>query len=329
MDLRSCHTFDPPPLLCVSPSHPHLLPPSRLSLDNGLLLTMSKLPRKVSPRSGTPQAPGVGPEPAGEEPPAPAPARTPRGAGRDPPTPGPRRAWPARPRCPRTVTWRAERRPGDSSKKLSAWRRRSPGAPLPPSQSLCHPRPHPGILRDPAPRPPALPSPDAPAARPGSRRAGRSPSGRRRRREGGGGGAGGGRGGGAGPRPDPSARSPPAPDAHFARHFPNSPLSSRRARRAPAPAAEGGSPASPGRRHRRRLGSFSLSPSFSPGLEPQSGPEKFGSGRFLPFFLLGLACLRLLHRGPSAMIGCFIDKSGSDGSSHGLGALLRQHAGSI
>lgn len=29
------------------------------------------------------------------------------------------------------------------------------------------------------------------------------------------------------------------------------------------------------------------------------------------------------------MIGCFIDKSGSDGSSHGLGALLRQHAGSI
>lgn len=137
---------------------------------------------------------------------------------------------------------------------------------------------------------------------------------------------GGGGAGGAGPRPDPSARSPPAPGAHFARHFPNSPRSGHRARWAPAPAAEGGSPASPGR---RCLRSFSLSAPFSLGLEPRSGPEKFGSGRFLPFFLLGLACLRLLHRGPSAMIGCFIDKSGSDGSSHGLGALLRQHAGSI
>lgn len=204
--------------------------------------------------------------------------------------------------------------------------------PRAPSPALAVPLPPPPPPRDPA-RPgagaPALPSPDAPAAWPGTRRARRSRSGRRRRREGGGGGTRGGRGGGAGPRPDPRARSPPAPDAHFARHFPNSPRSSGRARRAPAPAAEGGSPASPGRRRRRRLGSFSLSPSFSLGLEPRSGPEKFGSGRFLPFFLLGLACLRLLHRGPSAMIGCFIDKSGSDGSSHGLGALLRQHAGSI
>lgn len=121
----------------------------------------------------------------------------------------------------------------------------------------------------------------------------------------------------------PGARRPLCPA------LPQLPQSSRRARWAPAPAAEGGSPASPGRRRRLRLGSFSRSPSFSLGLEPRSGPEKFGSGRFLPFFLLGLACLRLLHRGPSAMIGCFIDKSGSDGSSHGLGALLRQHAGSI
>lgn len=29
---------------------------------------------------------------------------------------------------------------------------------------------------------------------------------------------------------------------------------------------------------------------------------------FLPFFRLGLACFRLLHLGPSAMISCFIDK---------------------
>lgn len=205
--------------------------------------------------------------------------------------------------------------------------RHNPGAPLPPSPSLCHPRPRPGILHDLAPGPPpcprrTLPQPGWGPGGPGASGAG-----------GGGGERAGARGdlgdGGTGPRPNPSARSPPAPDAHFAQHFPNSPQSSRRARWAPAPAAEGGSPASPGRRRRRRLGSFSLSPSFSLGLEPRSGPEKFGSGRFLPFFLLGLACLRLLHRGPSAMIGCFIDKSGSDGSSHGLGALLRQHAGSI
>lgn len=30
--------------------------------------------------------------------------------------------------------------------------------------------------------------------------------------------------------------------------------------------------------------------------------------RLLPFFLRGLACFRLLQRGPSAMISCFIDK---------------------
>lgn len=29
---------------------------------------------------------------------------------------------------------------------------------------------------------------------------------------------------------------------------------------------------------------------------------------FLPFFRLGLACFRLLHLGPSAMISCLIDK---------------------
>lgn len=45
---------------------------------------------------------------------------------------------------------------------------------------------------------------------------------------------------------------------------------------------------------------------------------------FLPFFRLGLACFRLLHLGPSAMISCFIDKCvwGSDGSSHGLDSLI-------
>lgn len=136
--------------------------------------------------------------------------------------------------------------------------------------------------------------------------------------------------GARGPGRTPALGAPRRPAPTLPSTSPTPPQRSRRARWAPAPAAEGGSPASPGRRRRRlRLGSFSRSPSFSLGLEPRSGPEKFGSGRFLPFFLLGLACLRLLHRGPSAMIGCFIDKSGSDGSSHGLGALLRQHAGSI
>lgn len=47
----------------------------------------------------------------------------------------------------------------------------------------------------------------------------------------------------------------------------------------------------------------------------------------LPFFLRGLACFRLLHRGPSAMISSRIDKRGSDGSSHGLRPERTQQQG--
>lgn len=253
--------------------------------------------------------------------------RTPRGADGVPPTPGSGRARPGPVACgPLLGVCRGGR--ATPARNFKPCEGTAPGLLSCPRSPSATPAPAPGssTTRRRGPRPAFAGRSLSPAGEPAGRalveREAEAEGGRRRGRRGR-------RGWGRGAPAGPQLSEPPAPDAHFAGHFPNSPLSSRRARRAPGPAAEGGSPASPGRRRRRRLGSFSRSPSFSPGLEPRSGPEKFGLGRFLPFFLLGLACLRLLHRGPSAMIGCFIDKSGSDGSSHGLGALLRQHAGSI
>lgn len=297
---------------------------------------MSKLPRKVSLRSATPPAPGAGPAPAGEEPPAPESAWTSPDPARGRPSPShpgvPTR--PAGPHCPRTVTWRTERRPGDSGKEtLSLAGGTAPGplsrshspsatpAPPPPRGSRATRRPGPrpalaGRSRNPAGEPAgrALVELEAEAegGRAGAQRAARV--------------------GALGPCRTPALAAPRRPTLTLPGTSPTPsphprPVAARAGlRRRPRREAR---PRALGARRRRRLGCFSLSPSFSPGLEPRSGPEKFGSGRFLPFFLLGLACLRLLHRGPSAMIGCFIDKSGSDGSSHGLGALLRQHAGSI
>lgn len=83
--------------------------------------------------------------------------------------------------------------------------------------------------------------------------------------------------------------------------------------------------------------------SFGGGAQPDPptpGSQATPCPLSLPFFLLGLACFRLLHLGPSAMICSFIDKSGSDGSSssssHGLSLIQQQqqqqqpqHAGSL
>lgn len=289
---------------------------------------MSKLPRKVSPRSGTPQAPGVGRQSPLEEPPAPRPHGPRAGpAGTLPPRGFQRLARPAR--CPRTVmacggaAGRLQRnfQPG------GGW----PGAPLPPSQPLGHPRPHP---RNPA-RPGARAPPPCPRrtlAQPGrgGRQAGRSPSGE----AGGGGGrraeagAQGGRQGWVvlGPGRTPALGGPRRPTLTLPSTSPNSPLSSRRACRAPAPAAEEARP--------QALGAATAAASVpfpSPLLLPGSGAAEWpGKVWFRPLcrFPPGIGLFASLAPGPSAMIGCFIDKSGSDGSSHGLGALLRR-AGSI
>lgn len=298
MDLRSCHTFDPPPLLCVSPLAPHLLPPSRLSLDNGLLLTMSKLPRKVSPAlrdSASPPSRRGARAPLERNHPPPRP-HGPRGAGRDPPTPGPRRAWPARPRCPRTVTWRAERRPGDSSKKLSA-RRRQPWGPLSrprsPSATPFAPTPNPCATRRlrprPASSPDALAQPGRGAGGPGAHRAG-----------GGGGRAEAGAQGAAGVGVLGPGRTPAlgAPGARrsLCPALPQLPtVQSPRAAPGPGAVAEGGSPASPAATAAASVpfpSSF-----FSPGLEPQRARKSLVRAASYRFSLLGLACLRLCTGG--------------------------------
>lgn len=94
------------------------------------------------------------------------------------------------------------------------------------------------------------------------------------------------------------------------------------------PAGPGGSRPAPSRTDPRSLHSTQspVTRTFRGVLWTLGGPARLGparSGRvscgtvyvcvcecvcLLPFFLRGLACFRLLQRGPSAMISCFIDK---------------------
>lgn len=94
---------------------------------------------------------------------------------------------------------------------------------------------------------------------------------------------------------------------------------------------------------RVRVGITVPSAPSSPQLLSHSGwdlPARSGPGgdslrellRVLPFFLRGLACLRLLQRGPSAMISGFIDQSVRCSSarpadrSHGQSRSSARHA---
>lgn len=129
------------------------------------------LPRKVSLLAATPPAPGVGPEPAGEEPPAPR-ARTdpagPRGGPAESLPPwGP--GAPGRAPLPADRYLEAGEAAGRLRQETLSLAEAQPRGPSPALAVPPPPLPPPQDPARPGARAPALPSPDAPAARPGTR----------------------------------------------------------------------------------------------------------------------------------------------------------------